>query len=247
MYLISEKIINIKEVHAFEKFLVKRFNLSGATIKIRYEFEPEIDVQNEWDNIVDYLSYRYPMTKAILRNSEVQIDSSVINVNLHMTGKDFLTARGMNKVFENTLENIYGQKYKINFAESISAEEEQKYKEFTKSLEDTALTEFAKKMEEHKLEKEKKKAEKMSKKLEVPYIYFAKKPFKFGFNRAKKIVQENSENIAVIGDQILTDVLGANRSHMYSILVEPLAEKDIFVTRFNRLIERQILKKYKQK
>ena len=85
----------------------------------------------------------------------------------------------------------------------------------------------------------KKKAEKMSKKLEVPYIYFAKKPF--------KIVQENSENIAVIGDQILTDVLGANRSHMYSILVEPLAEKDIFVTRFNRLIERQILKKYKQK
>ena len=96
-------------------------------------------------------------------------------------------------------------------------------------------------------EPEKKKAEKMSKKLEVPYIYFAKKPFKFGFNRAKKIVQENSENIAVIGDQILTDVLGANRSHMYSILVEPLAEKDIFVTRFNRLIERQILKKYKQK
>ena len=160
MYLISEKIINIKEVHAFEKFLVKRFNLSSATIKIRYEFEPEIDIQNEWDNIVDYLSYRYPMTKAILRNSEVQIDSSVINVNLHMTGKDFLTARGMNKVFENTLENIYGQKYKINFAESISAEEEQKYKEFTKSLEDTALTEFAKKMEEHKLEKEKKKEEK---------------------------------------------------------------------------------------
>ena len=160
VYLISEKIINIKEVHAFEKFLVKRFNLSSATIKIRYEFEPEIDVQNEWDNIVDYLSYRYPMTKAILRNSEVQIDSSVINVNLHMTGKDFLTARGMNKVFENTLENIYGQKYKINFAESISAEEEQKYKEFTKSLEDTALTEFAKKMEEHKLEKEKKKEEK---------------------------------------------------------------------------------------
>ena len=39
VYLISEKIINIKEVHAFEKFLVKRFNLSGATIKIRYEFE----------------------------------------------------------------------------------------------------------------------------------------------------------------------------------------------------------------
>ena len=29
------------------------------------------------------------------------------------------------------------------------------------------------------------KDEKMSKKLGVPYFYFAKKPFKFGFNRAK--------------------------------------------------------------
>ena len=93
----------------------------------------------------------------------------------------------------------------------------------------------------------KQKAEKMAKLLDIPFIYFAKKPLKFGFKRAQRIVQEKNENIAVIGDQVLTDVLGANRSHMYSILVEPLEEKDIFVTRFNRLIERQILKKYKQK
>lgn len=91
----------------------------------------------------------------------------------------------------------------------------------------------------------KKKAEKMAKKLDIPYIYFAKKPFKFGFNRAKKVVNiEDSKNIAVIGDQILTDVLGANRCGMYSILVAPLKEKDIFVTKFNRIIEKRILKKY---
>lgn len=91
----------------------------------------------------------------------------------------------------------------------------------------------------------KKKAERMSKILNVPFIYFAKKPLKFGFKKAKKIVQiENNENIAVIGDQLLTDILGANRCKMYSILVAPIKSKDIWITRFNRLIEKQILKKY---
>lgn len=91
----------------------------------------------------------------------------------------------------------------------------------------------------------KKKAEKMAKKLDIPYIYFAKKPLKFGFNRAKKLLKiEDSKSIAVIGDQVLTDVLGANRSGMYSILVSPLKDKDIFVTRFNRILEKRILKKY---
>lgn len=91
----------------------------------------------------------------------------------------------------------------------------------------------------------KKKAERMSKILDIPYVYFAKKPFKFGFKKAKKILQEeNNQNIAVIGDQVLTDVLGANRCKMYSILVSPLKSSDIWVTKFNRLLEKQILKKY---
>ena len=43
---------------------------------------------------------------------------------------------------------------------------------------------------------------------------------------------------------MLTDVLGANRCKMYSILVAPLKSSDIWVTKFNRLLEKQILKKY---
>lgn len=90
-----------------------------------------------------------------------------------------------------------------------------------------------------------KKAERMSKILDIPFIYFAKKPLKFGFKRAKKIVkEENNQNIAVIGDQVLTDILGANRCKMHSILVAPLHSKDIWITKINRLIEKQILGKY---
>ena len=76
----------------------------------------------------------------------------------------------------------------------------------------------------------------MSKLLDIPYVYFAKKPLKFGFNKAKAILKiEDSKEIAVIGDQVMTDVWGANRSGMYSILVEPINENDIW-----KLMKRKI-------
>ena len=83
--------------------------------------------------------------------------------------------------------------------------------------------------------------------LDIPYFYFAKKPLKKGFMDAKKKLDLKAENIAAIGDQIMTDVIGANRCKMYSILVKPIAEKDIFITRIKRPIENKIIKSYLKK
>ena len=80
--------------------------------------------------------------------------------------------------------------------------------------------------------------------LEVPYIYFATKPLKRGFERARMHLGLEACKIAVIGDQIFTDVIGANRSKMFSILVNPIAKKDIWVTRLKRPIEEFIIKSY---
>ena len=80
--------------------------------------------------------------------------------------------------------------------------------------------------------------------LKVPYIKFATKPLKRGFKLAQKELQLPNENIAVVGDQIFTDVIGANRSNMYSILVKPLAEKDLLLTKIKRPIENLVIKKY---
>ena len=92
----------------------------------------------------------------------------------------------------------------------------------------------------------KEKIEKIAKKLDIPYLYFGTKPLKRGFKKAKKLLKLENENIAVVGDQIFTDVLGANRCKMYSILVKPLNEKDIFfVTKIVRNIERIVINKYK--
>ena len=92
-----------------------------------------------------------------------------------------------------------------------------------------------------------KKVRYVAEELNLPYFYFAKKPLKFGFKKAKKLLEEEPENIAAVGDQIFTDVVGANRCKMFSILVDPIKKKDIFITKLKRPIEKYILKKYLMK
>ena len=90
----------------------------------------------------------------------------------------------------------------------------------------------------------KEKVKMVAEKLQLPYFYFATKPFKRGFNKAIKLLEEKPENIAAVGDQIFTDVFGANRCHLFSILVKPIAKKDLLITRVKRPIENYIIKKY---
>lgn len=83
--------------------------------------------------------------------------------------------------------------------------------------------------------------------LDIPYISMAKKPLKRGFKRAIKALDLDATEIVVIGDQLLTDILGGNRSKLYTILVEPIVRSDAPITMFNRRIERFILNRfYKQ-
>ena len=90
----------------------------------------------------------------------------------------------------------------------------------------------------------KEKVENTAKKLEIPYIFFAKKPCIGGLKKAGKIMSLEESQIAVVGDQIFTDVIGANRAKMFSILVKPINEKDIWITKFKRPIENKIIQKY---
>jgi len=90
------------------------------------------------------------------------------------------------------------------------------------------------------------KVQMVAKELDLPYFYFGTKPLKRGFRKAIKLLEEKEENIAAVGDQIFTDVIGANRCKLFSILVEPIAKKDILITRIKRPIENFIIKKYQR-
>ena len=73
------------------------------------------------------------------------------------------------------------------------------------------------------------------------------KPMKKGLMRAKQHLGLETNQIAVVGDQIFTDVMGANHCKMFSILVEPIEQKDILITKIKRPIENLIIRTYQKK
>ena len=80
--------------------------------------------------------------------------------------------------------------------------------------------------------------------LDLEYIYFAHKPSKKGFYKAQKLLGLNLNEIATVGDQIFTDVLGGNRVGMFTILTKPIDKRDIVITRLKRPFEKVVIKKY---
>lgn len=92
----------------------------------------------------------------------------------------------------------------------------------------------------------KEKIEAVANKLDLPYVNFAKKPFKSGFLKVQKKLNENPQNIAVVGDQLFTDVFGGNRCNMFTILVEPINKKDIWITMWKRPLEEWIKNNYRK-
>jgi len=81
-----------------------------------------------------------------------------------------------------------------------------------------------------------------------PIIWRGKKPLKIEFNRAIKRLESTKDQVAVIGDQMMTDILGANRVGLYSILLAPIKRKsDVWMTKINRFIEKGVLRKIQKK
>lgn len=55
------------------------------------------------------------------------------------------------------------------------------------------------------------------------------------------------EETVMIGDQIMTDIFGGNRQKLTTIFVRPVKDTDGFATKFNRFMERIILKQLAKK
>lgn len=70
-----------------------------------------------------------------------------------------------------------------------------------------------------------------------PAYGYAAKPFGFAFKKAMRSMNLSNEKIAIIGDQIFTDILGGNLAGFMTILVEPIESKDFFLTSIFRWFE----------
>lgn len=74
----------------------------------------------------------------------------------------------------------------------------------------------------------------------LPFIARSLKPLKFGLKKALQMYNFQPDEVVMVGDQMLTDILVANRMKIKSILVKPLRETDAWNTRINRLIEDKV-------
>jgi uncharacterized protein len=84
------------------------------------------------------------------------------------------------------------------------------------------------------------RAARMGETLDLPAIAPAKKPMKYGFKKALLTLGERPENTAEVGDQIFTDVLGAARCGIKTILVEPFGGQEFAATKIMRYLERRL-------
>jgi HAD superfamily phosphatase (TIGR01668 family) len=77
--------------------------------------------------------------------------------------------------------------------------------------------------------------------LGLPYVFEAKKPLWFGMSRALKTLRLHKREAAMVGDQIFTDILGANLFGIRSIFVFPKVPETSLPFRFKRMCERPFL------
>lgn len=75
----------------------------------------------------------------------------------------------------------------------------------------------------------------------VPYIFKAGKPSVKGYLKAIEMMELTKEQVLFVGDQLFTDVWGANRSGVTTYLVKPIHPKEEIQIVLKRKLERIVL------
>lgn len=87
-----------------------------------------------------------------------------------------------------------------------------------------------------------KRIEPFAAKIGLPFVSLALKPLPFGYNKAVKALNANKKNSAIVGDQIFTDVLGANLYGIKSFLTRPVLLENGVSFKIRRYFEKKLLK-----
>ena len=78
------------------------------------------------------------------------------------------------------------------------------------------------------------------------FVCNASKPSAKGYRKAMRLLRSDETNTLFMGDQLFTDILGANRAGIPSILVKPLKKDILFQIRLKRYGEKIILPFYQR-
>lgn len=82
--------------------------------------------------------------------------------------------------------------------------------------------------------------------LGADYIFKAGKPGAAGYEAAMKKMGVTKEQTVSVGDQIFTDMWGANRAGIHSVLVAPIGKKEEIQIVLKRYLEKIVLHFYRK-
>lgn len=91
------------------------------------------------------------------------------------------------------------------------------------------------------------RVEMFNQEIQVHFIENAHKPSTKSYIRAMELMGTNRRTTLFVGDQLFTDVWGARRSGIYSILVKPIHPKEEIQIVLKRYLERVVLYFYKKR
>ncbi len=184
--------IEIKELLEFEEYLKSRFFIENIEIDTNYDDNIKFpSIESTWNDIVKYMSIKYPLVRVLLHNSKIEIQENVVKVTIYVNGVEFLEARGFDKILQNILKTLYGKTYKIKYVEEIREEEIQKIEQKSKMTEkyeiEKAISEAqASACEEEKIQEELNTQENLA-------------PIEEAVNIETKIEQEEEKSPLILG------------------------------------------------
>ena len=85
-----------------------------------------------------------------------------------------------------------------------------------------------------------------AKQVGIKYIYKAGKPKPSGYRAAMERLGTDTKNTLFVGDQIFTDIYGAKRAGIRSILVKPIHPKEEIQIVLKRYLEKIVLYFYRR-
>ena len=91
------------------------------------------------------------------------------------------------------------------------------------------------------------RVEMFNEEIRVHFIENAHKPSVKNYRRAMELMHTDLKSTLFVGDQLFTDVYGANRAGIYSVLVKPIHPKEEIQIVLKRYLERVVLYFYKRK
>lgn len=92
----------------------------------------------------------------------------------------------------------------------------------------------------------KRRVESFAKQVQVPYIHNAGKPLVRNYKKAMDLMGTSRDETLFVGDQIFTDIFGANRAKIPSVLVSPIHPKEEIQIIIKRSLESAILHSYEK-